>query len=205
MQNDEIWKPIPGFEDLYEASSLGRIRSKSVVLWTKGEHNRSFQYRRKERILSPSYNQANGYLAVALCRDSKPQSYYVHRLVASAFLPNPDNLSEVNHKDENKTNNRVENLEWCSRTYNIRYGTGDERRKSVARTNKRGRCYPKWIAQYSLDGEYLCSFGSSEEAARAIGKPNSGGCIRAHARGERKRDSYAGYIWRYTDEPQPTL
>ena len=102
---EEIWKPIKGYESLYEVSNLGRVKS---LKWGK------------ERILRTDKSN-NGYLRVVLCKDGKKKKYLVHRLVCESFLPNSNNLPEVNHKDENKTNNKVDNLEWCDRTYNNRY------------------------------------------------------------------------------------
>lgn len=113
---DEQWLPITGYEDFYEISSYGRVRSKSVYITTlKGR-----QYHRKCRILK-AYKASDGYLKTILTVDGKQKTFLIHRLVAQAFIPNPSNLPLVNHKDENKTNNRVENLEWCDNSYNMRW------------------------------------------------------------------------------------
>ena len=95
----EIWKPINGYEVLYEVSNYGRVRS--LNYFCRGKHE----------ILKLSA-KPNTYLKVALRKDGKVKYYRVHRLVADAFLPNPLNLPQVNHKDGNKHNNRPENLEW---------------------------------------------------------------------------------------------
>ena len=118
----EIWKDIEGYEGCYQVSNLGRV--KSLDRNVKG--NKS-NYIRTGKILSPKTHR-NGYLVVGLCTDRKIKMYYIHRLVAQAFLPNLDRLPQVNHKDENKTNNNVENLEWCSAEYNTNYGTANDRR-----------------------------------------------------------------------------
>ena len=107
----EVWKDIEGYEGLYQVSNLGRVKS------LKGSHEKY-----KEKILKPRKN-SNGYLRVGLCR----KDFYIHRLVAQAFIPNPNNYLEVNHKDETRDNNRVDNLEWCNKTYNMNYGTIKER------------------------------------------------------------------------------
>ena len=115
---EEIWKPVVGYEGLYEVSSLGRARSLGRFV--------SINRFLKGRILRLCYN-AKGYLRAQLSSNNKAKMYMVHRLVAIAFLPNPDNLPEVNHIDEDKTNNSVENLEWCDGKYNVNYGTRNDR------------------------------------------------------------------------------
>lgn len=100
----EIWKHINGYED-YMVSNLGRVKSLK---------------RGKEKILVPG-ELRKGYLGLNLCKNGSQKSFKIHRLVAEAFLDNPDNLPQVNHIDQNKQNNRVDNLEWCDNTYNIRY------------------------------------------------------------------------------------
>ena len=110
---EEIWKPIEGYEGLYEVSSYGRIKS----LERYRSNNGGIQLI-KERIMKPL--DYNGYKNVLLWKNGSKKKEYVHRLVAKAFLSNPDNLKEVNHKDENPSNNMVENLEWCSHRYNMK-------------------------------------------------------------------------------------
>lgn len=106
--NKEIWKDISGYEGLYQVSNLGRVKS----LENRSNH-------KKEKILASHIR--NQYYGVTLYKDSHYKNYTIHRLVAEAFIPNPDNLPEVNHKDENKLNNYVDNLEWCTRQYNNTY------------------------------------------------------------------------------------
>ena len=114
---EEIWKPIEGYEGQYEISSYGRVKS----LKRPYENNGGIQWT-KERILSPGKDK-DGYLQVNLHCNGKQHQRKIHRLVAQAFLPNPDNLPMVNHKDEDKTNNNVDNLEWCDHRYNMNYGS----------------------------------------------------------------------------------
>ena len=125
---EEIWRPIVGYEGLYEVSSYGRVRS--LDRYVKGKSYRLH----KGKVLSPGKN-SRGYLSAVLSYNGKHKAITVHRLVAEAFLPNPDNLPEVNHKDEDKTNNRVENLEWCNHKYNMNYGTRNIRAKETAIKN----------------------------------------------------------------------
>ena len=121
----EIWKDIEGYEGLYQVSNKGRIKSLN------------YRHTGKEKILSSKPN-SNGYLRVYLYKNRKRNSFSVHRLVAEAFIPNYDNLSEVNHKDENKENNTVDNLEWCDRKYNLNYGSRNER-ASISKKGKKNK------------------------------------------------------------------
>lgn len=120
---EEQWKPITGYEGLYEVSNLGNVRS--LDRRTRAKNNSTML--RKGCILIPFYEEKKGYYQVTLNKDGKKKHHRVHRLVASAFLENPFNYTDVNHKDENKTNNHVDNLEWCTRKYNNNYGTKPER------------------------------------------------------------------------------
>lgn len=123
---EEIWKPIEGYEGLYEVSSYGRVRS--LDRYVKGRYG---NYRlHKGKILSPA-KDTTGYLKVVLSCNGKSKTIKVHRLIAQTFILNPDNLPEVNHKDEDKTNNRVENLEFCNRKYNCNYGSRNIRRRET--------------------------------------------------------------------------
>lgn len=113
----EIWKDIDeikgiDYTGLYQVSNLGRV---------KGLKNKHIL---KQRLKN------NGYCVLTLCKENKPKTYLVHRLVAEAFIPNPNNYPQVNHKDEDKTNNCVDNLEWCTKEYNMNYGTLIERMRT---------------------------------------------------------------------------
>ena len=122
METQEIWKDIQGYEGLYQISNLGRVKSLERIIIT----NNGITKKISEKILKP-YLKGNGYYNIVLRKDSKTKCYFVHRLVAKEFIPNPDNLPQVNHKDENKLNNNVDNLEWCTSKYNNNYGTHNER------------------------------------------------------------------------------
>lgn len=115
----EEWKDIKGYEGLYQISNLGRVKSLSRKVF-----NGNGYYIMNEKILKPKKTQV-GYLKVRLCR----KDIYIHRLVAESFIPNSNNYPEVNHKDESKTNNRVDNLEWCTHKYNLSYGSRKDYRK----------------------------------------------------------------------------
>ena len=113
---NEEWRPIKGYEGLYEVSNLGRIKRLPL--------GKQWPYRQTHNKIRRLKKSNRGYLVVNLSKQNKVKFYAVHRLVAAAFIPNTGNLPQINHKDENKTNNRVENLEWCNAKYNICYGTG---------------------------------------------------------------------------------
>ena len=118
----EIWKPVPNYEGYYEASNLGKIRSLDRYIELDGRWGRYTRFK-PGKIMTPKYDGRGMYLSVTLAKDGKNRKMLVHRLVASTFIENPDNLPEVNHIDEDKTNNSVDNLEWCDHKYNNNYGS----------------------------------------------------------------------------------
>lgn len=121
MMNDEIWKPVVGFEGYYEVSNKGKVMSLDRIITCKAGGT----YVKKGKMLK--LHNSRGYVDVHLVRGDKTQTVKVHRLVADAFIPNPNNLPEINHKDEVRNNNDVNNLEWCTKKYNMNYGTRNER------------------------------------------------------------------------------
>lgn len=128
--SDEIWKDIEGYEQIYQVSNLGNIKSLERTYW----HGNRW-YHQKEKLLSLKCDSA-GYMSVMLYnKEHKSKRIMVHLLVARAFIPNPDNLPQINHKDENKLNNYVENLEWCTGQYNRLYGTARARSSETRRKN----------------------------------------------------------------------
>lgn len=121
---NEVWKDIENYEGIYQISNYGNVRSLDRL----GYGGRKLYGNRISVYISDS-----GYPSVTLCKLAKHQKFYVHRLVANAFIPNPDNLPQVNHKDENKINNHVDNLEWCTHQYNNAYGTKGKRSSDYQR------------------------------------------------------------------------
>ena len=169
MTEDEIWCSIKGFEGLYEVSDKGRVKSIGYG---------------KERILKPGRNK-DGYLLVSLYKNIE-KICYVHRLVAQTFIPNPNNLPQVNHKDENKTNNSVQNLEWCDRKYNVNYGT---RNQMVSMK------LSKPILQFTKSGEFVKEWKSATDVQRNLGYSNQH--ISSCCKGKLK--SAYNFIWKFKD------
>lgn len=150
----EKWKFVPGYEGLYMVSNFGRVKSVDRYV----EHPVIGKQFVKGKILSLHCSK-NGYLQAHLSKDGRNCYYCVHRLVALAFIPNPDNLPQVNHINEDKTDNRVENLEWCTNKENCNHGTRNQRMKSTL---------SKKVNQYTLDGELVKTWDSVSEAAKTL-------------------------------------
>lgn len=144
------------------------------------------------RVLKPQ--KRNGYLRVELSKNGKRKNFLIHRLVAEAFIPNPDNLPCINHKDEDKTNNTVSNLEYCTYEYNINYGTRNKRvsKKLTGVYNTKNN---KTVLQLRMDGSLVRVWPSTIEVQRQLGY--SHGNINQCCRG--KRHSAYGFKWCYTD------
>ena len=177
----EEWRPIAGFEGLYEVSSTGRVRSLT----------------RYKKVIKPIVTNS-GYYQYQLWHNNTCRTGLAHRLVAQAFIPNPDNKPMVNHIDENKLNNSVDNLEWVSHVENCRYGTAIARRTkhldySKRRINNAGQiaACSKPIAQYTKDGKFIRKWSSATECARKTGMSVSG--IRSVVNG--KRNSIFGFVF----------
>ena len=168
---NEIWKPVRGYEGMYEVSNYGNVRSMN------------YNHTGEVRNMKTETNK-NGYKQVNLCKDGKQKLPTVHRLVAQAFLPNPENLPQVNHINENKSDNRVENLEWTTREKNVRHGTGIQR--SAEKRSKK-------VNQYTLDGELVKEWVSTMEVQKQTGWANQN--ISACCRGMYK--TAYGFIWQY--------
>lgn len=183
---NDIWRPVVGYEGLYEVSNLGRVRSLGV--YVNGPNGSKCW--RKGRILKDA-SCGKGYRCVHL----SGKTFNIHRLVAEAFVPNPDNLPCVNHKDQDKTNNRVENLEWCSYKYNINYG--DALARSRIKQLNRGDC-SKTVYQYTLDGRLCGVYPSIAEAARVVKIPESG----IHSVYRNAQYSSHRYKWKANKSPK---
>lgn len=165
----EIFKDIKDYEGIYQVSNLGRIKS--------------LQNYRKNNILKPKMKK--GYYQVGLRKNNKRKWYSVHRLVAQTFLPNENNLPQVNHRDENKLNNNVSNLEWCNASYNNCYGTRIKRVKE--KTSKK-------VLQYDLKGNFIKEYNSLRQATEE-NNIKSISNISLCCNGKYKQAG--GYIWKY--------
>lgn len=163
---NEVWKDIKGFEGKYQVSNLGRVKSLN------------YARRGYPKILKPNSNHT--YSFVNLSKNDIGKSYSIHRLVAEAFLDNPQNLPMVNHKDENRFNNRVDNLEWCTASYNINYGTRSE--KVTHSLGKRVLCVETGII-YQSQGDAARKTGLSQQ--------NISMCCRKEYR------TIGGFHWRF--------
>ena len=177
----EIWKDIEGYEGLYQISNFGRI--KSLERRVKGKKPGTTQHI-KEKIRKFSYT-TEGYAYVVLAKEGVNKTILVHRLVAKAFIPNPDNLPCVNHKDENKQNDFVENLEWCTYSYNNIY-KNIHRRRNLDNVNRK-------VIQYDLEMNEIKRWDSLTEPCSFYGIA-AGNMIKC-CKGERIH--CAGFKWRY--------
>ena len=179
----EIWKDVVGYEGLYQVSTLGNTKSLKKQKWNRFVYITQPEKRLKQRNIK-------GYYVVRLTKNGKYKNIGVHRLVAQAFIPNPDNLPQVNHKDGNKQNNCVENLEWCTSSYNVKHAfdTG-------LKTQKKGieNVCSKSVYQYDKNMNLLKVWGSMKEVEREIGV-NHSAILRC---AKKKQKTAGGYVWRY--------
>lgn len=174
---EEIWKDIEEFDGLYQVSNYGRV--KSVVVDGNA-------FRSEERILK-THEDKKGYLRVKFYYKSKAYTRKVHRLVAQAFIPNHKNLPQVNHKDEVKTNNFVDNLEWCDNKYNCNYGTKGHR-AGLSNKNQKSTSVPVFCVEKNK------TYKSVSEAERETGALNIHYCCIG------KRNTSGGYHWEYATD-----
>ena len=178
-KENEIWKVIPNYEN-YEASNFGRIRSIDRVV----KRDRYTTRKIKGKILQ-QFAKNSGYLQVNLSKNSKIETKTVHRLVAITFLENTNNYTDINHKDENKHNNNVSNLEWCNYEYNNTYKDIHLRRNKDNTTRK--------VIQYDLDMNEIKRWNTITDASKEF-NTNIANIIKC-CKGE--RNHCCGFKWRY--------
>ena len=183
---EEIWKDIVGYEGRYVVSSFGRIKSLSQ----KHRTSKDVKFLSKECLLS-QYQMPNGYMMVNLYKNGKIKRHYVHRLVTEAFI-GVNNKMTVNHKDENKTNNNITNLEYLTRGDNIRYSAKIAKEKGRKRNGRVHNAIP--VNQYSLDGKFIARYDSANLAAEKVGLKRGLTIIMCC---KHERNVSAGYLWRF--------
>lgn len=193
----EIWKPVKDYEGLYEVSNLGKVRALDRKVITKNGVVKIRKSREKKQ------SKCIGYAYIGLTKEGISKTFRVHRLVAQAFIPNPENKEQVNHKDGNKLNNRVDNLEWCTNQENCIHAwknglnhTTEKVRKTASETGKRtGKLFGKPVNQYDLQGNFIRAFENAREAGRITGINSNS--ISAVTRGKLKKTG--GYKWELAD------
>lgn len=173
----EVWKDITGYEGFYQVSDFGRVRSvdrnvtykNGTVVFYNGQ------------LIKPIKDK-KGYYGVGLSKGGLWKRVKVHRLVAKEFIPNLNNLPQVNHKDENKSNNKVDNLEWCTNEYNRGYGSSKDRQKRA-------------VLQFDTKGNFIMEY---ESTAKTVEYGFIQGNVARCARGE--CNTHYGYVWKYKED-----
>jgi hypothetical protein len=191
----ELWKDVDGYEGLYQVSNLGNVRSVDRE-YEVTRNGVTFMSRKEGKRLTP-VRRRHGYLGVMLYGKGGHakrgfRTFSVHRLVAKAFIENPNGYTEVNHLDECKTNNRADNLEWCDRKYNTNYGTTQKRRSEIMKNDSRSS---KKVMQMDIHGNEIKIWPSLHEIQRQLGYWPS---TISNCCNHRKQTTTAyGYRWEY--------
>ena len=193
-ENIEIWKPVVGYEGLYECSNMGNVRSLN------------YRHTNTIKTLSPSINK-DGYIRVHLWKNCKGKVLAVHRLVAEAFVPNPDNKPQIDHINTDKTNNTVwlnedgsvnyekTNLRWVTKKENINNPLTIKHLSKTKIGNENAKSIYRAVLQYTKDGKLIKEWASMNSAAREL-KINRSGIYNC-CNGRNRCKSYGGYVWRY--------
>ena len=195
---EKIWKDVSGFDKDYQISNFGDVRIK--------KSDGSFKQLKPTKF-------GKGYLHINLVKDGKQKSFQIHRLVAEAFVPNPKNLPIINHKDENPLNNCANNLEWCTYSYNINYGTRLERYRKTCKQNHsaekfletmkiRGRsCAEKEVLCLDEQMNIVAKYKSVAEGARVLGvNPETIRAIMRKNKEKGKKWKSYGFLWVYKED-----
>lgn len=185
MDNKEIWKDIANYEGLYQISNLGRVKSLN------------YRKTKKSKVMKTKIDR-NGYETISLCKKNKIKTFLVNQLVAKAFIPNPNNYKETNHKDEDKLNNCVENLEWCTRSYNINYG---KRNEKCSMKLKQIKFKIKKVYQYDLQGNLIKVWDSVTNISNyyKISKSHISNVCR------KNKNFFKEYYWSYSKEDKENI
>ena len=183
MQN-ECWKPIKDYEGIYEVSNYGRVKSLERVIYNSGTKNGLYTIH--EKIIKQRINKKRyGYCELSLHKNGKEKRFKVHRLVAEAFIPNPNNLPEVNHIDGNKENNHILNLEWVTPSEN-------QKHRHKLGNNKTSQ---KRVGKFDKDGNLIVKYDSIIEAATLEGSPR----VSIDNVLQGRRYTLKGFVWKYLD------
>ena len=186
---EEIWKDIEGFEGLYQVSTLGRVRS--LDRYYTATHSRAIgtpvRYKKKGVILKLTLNKRLGYVYISLKVNGNVFTKSVHRLVGKAFVDGYFEGADINHKNEDKTDNRAENLEWCTRQYNLTYN-GLSKRVGISQG--------KPVEQMTLDGKVIAAFPTIGEAGRATGLAVTHISESCHS----NKKTCGGYRWKFKEQ-----
>jgi len=195
----EEWRNVVGYEGFYEVSSFGNVRS----LDRRIRNGRGFMTKTGTILKPYAGNGKLPYSQVSLCVKCKNSTKTIHRLVANAFIDNPDRKPQVNHIDENKTNNNVNNLEWVTAKENINHGTCIER---ISKSNCNSK-YSRKVAQYTDSGELVKIWPSTSEAIKNgyNGSCISACCLRACRPGKGTRKYHKGFLWKYLSKEESDL
>lgn len=182
---EEVWKPVKGYEGIYEVSNIGRVKSCERIVTRSNGRKINFP----EKIMKPSINH-KGYEVIDLRKNGKRECGFVHRLVGKAFIKNPDNKKQINHKNGVKRDNNVDNLEWVTNKENVihAYKNNLNNNRNAIESRKRK------VDQLTLENEFIKSYNSIEEAIK-VTKINN---ISAVCRG--CRNKAGGFKWRYSTE-----
>ena len=185
----ETWRDAIGYEGLYQVSNLGRVKSLSRYI-----DRCDYPFYSKERILRHGVMPKHRYSIVILYKNKKRETVYIHRLVGEAFIPNPENKPQIDHIDTIRTNNRVENLRWVTRSENLSNPITNDRMSKVGKKKGQQDVRSKRIGQYTLDGDLIKIWIGINEIRRRTGFTNVSSCCN----GRYKQSN--GFIWKYEDK-----
>lgn len=214
MKN-EIWKDVPNYEGLYQVSNLGNVKSMPRMIITKNRFG-EITKKVKSKKNKPHLNKKTGYYQIILSKNKKTKMFLLHRLVAITFIPNPNKLPQINHKDGNKQNNCVDNLEWCTCSENIKHAFANNlnhsnfkvqcgsknpffgKHHSTETKQKIKESHYKKVAQYDKNNNLIKIWDSILQVQKElnINNGNISTCCK------QKRKTAGGYIWRYVNEEE---
>lgn len=178
-ENIEIWKPVVGYEGLYKVSNLGKVKA---IKWHRGN---------EEKEIKP-YTTYKGYLRLRLCKNGKGKQFQIHRLVAEAFIPNPENKPYIDHINTDRTDNRVENLRWVTNKENCNNPIS---KQNYSKSNKDKTAVS--ILQFDKNMKFIKKWESMTDAETTLGIKSrlSDYCSEKYG-----RKTAGGFIWRYADD-----